>query len=109
MCKYRDALKKGVKWVASNGKDISLWTDWWCGQLPLSQLNPSYPVNDFDKVSLLLDETGRWDFDQISTLFHQQDLQSILNIPRLSFVSCFDTPIWTASSCGAFTTTSAYK
>ncbi|KAL7173255.1 hypothetical protein ACSBR2_032676 [Camellia fascicularis] len=93
MCKYRDALKK----------------DWWCGKLPLSQLNPSYLINDFDKVSLLWDETGRWDFDQISTLIHQQDLQSILNTPRLSFVSCSDTPTWATSSCGAFTTASAYK
>ncbi|KAL7211807.1 hypothetical protein ACSBR2_014628 [Camellia fascicularis] len=109
ICKHRDVLRKGVKWIVGNGKDISFWTDWWCGKQPLSQHNNTSQIDNTVMVNSVLDDEGNWDTNILFNLVSQQDLNEILKIYRPRFVTFPDAPTWVPSHTGNFTSASTFN
>ena len=99
---------KGCKWSIGDGSKASIWFDWWCGEGPLASLFPHSHLINSDQVETILEEVGRWDIDKISTTLHKEALDLSLKVHLPRFVTFPDLQHWKGSSCGIFTTTSAY-
>ena len=100
---------KGTRWRVGNGRLIRIWEDKW---LPTPTtykvISPSWLFDDFPMVSALIDEeTKRWKFDTLKSLFLPFEVETILNIP-LSYSLPEDKIIWVGNKRGEFLVKSAY-
>lgn len=57
--KCNDILKEAVKWTVGNGRDTSMWEDWWCGNMSFQKKfgNRSDQIYSL-KVSDLINQRG---------------------------------------------------
>ncbi|XP_028108863.1 uncharacterized protein LOC114307667 [Camellia sinensis] len=59
--------------------------------------------------SAILDNEGKWEIDALNDLVSPQAIQEILKLHRHRFLTFTDTLFWVGSTCGNYTTASAYK
>lgn len=76
-------IKRRSRWRVGDGESINVWGDPWLpnNNCPYVQTITSPSLNDI-KVSSLIDPNGpRWNESLIISLFDQDDLTKIMNIP----------------------------
>ncbi|KAL0700618.1 hypothetical protein Bca4012_056740 [Brassica carinata] len=102
-------IKKGMKWIVGDGKNINIWKDSW---LPDKETvlpkDPSYPDHyDLPVKDLFISGTTVWDVHKIRSLVHEDDVASILRI-RPSITGCPDMRRWAPCKSGNYTVKTGY-
>lgn len=75
-------LEKGVEWVIGDGKFVTIWHDWWCGDKPLALLHLSERTRSTQKVEALI-VNGNLALDEMAQYVDENTLQAInaINLP----------------------------
>ncbi|KAL7235947.1 hypothetical protein ACSBR1_019263 [Camellia fascicularis] len=107
--KTRELLKKGVRWTVGDGKSISIWHDYWCGQGTIAEQCTGDPSLPNMKVVDIIQEDGSWKIEEIVDFIPQSVLQSILQIHLAQFVTVTDTPHWKGATTSNFSVSAAYN
>ncbi|CAL5371297.1 unnamed protein product [Camellia sinensis] len=102
-------LAKGTKWSVGNGKSISFWKDWWCGNGPLASTFPGPHITEDVVVAAIINEEGKWDMEGAANVLPQLLQPQIQQIHLPQFVELGDNPYWIGSSTGGFIVGAAYK
>lgn len=105
--KVRDFVMKNIKWIIGNGKDISFWHDWWCGDKALDNSDHDI-LNENVKVAEFINENKEWDVASLSQIINMSDMNKITSIliPKTSIME--DTPNWNLNHKGNFSVKSSY-
>ncbi|KAI8563661.1 hypothetical protein RHMOL_Rhmol03G0126400 [Rhododendron molle] len=100
-------MDKGVKWIIGDGKSVSIWHDWWCGEKPLALSHPGSHTTSSQKVeSLIID--GQWALGEIEQFLDMDSLAAINSISLPIYTQGPDHPSWVGSGNGQFTISAAY-
>lgn len=103
----KEVLEKGIKWVIGDGKTVSIWHDWWCGDKPLAISHPGEHTRSTQKVdSLIVD--GNWILDEITQYVDEDVLEAIMDINFPTYTQNMDHPIWVGSTNGNFSVDADY-
>jgi hypothetical protein len=102
-------LKEGLVWRVDNGQKAQIWKDRWVPSLHYGQIHtPPSLLDEKATVSNLIDEdTKGWKIHMLESLFAQDEVQMIKNIP-LSCMNKEDIQIWRGTKNGVFIVRSAY-
>ncbi|KAI8533199.1 hypothetical protein RHMOL_Rhmol11G0278700 [Rhododendron molle] len=105
--KTKDFVVNNLKWLVGDGKDISFWHDWWCGNSILADSHVNI-TSDHLKVVDFITSSKDWNCTLLNQVINANSLSDITNvlIPRRAIIK--DTPCWTLSSKGNFSVKSAY-
>jgi ribonuclease HI len=104
-----DLLKEGLVWRVGNGEKVRIWKDKWIPSSHYGQIyTPPSLLDEEATVSNLIDaDTKGWKTHMLESLFAQDEVQMIKNIP-LSCTNQEDIQIWRGTKNGIFTVRSAY-
>lgn len=89
-------LEKGVKWIIGDGKSVSIWHDWWCGDKPLALSHPGDHTNSTQNVEALIMD-GSWILDEIAQYMDANTLETINAINLPMYTQNTDHPTWVGS------------
>lgn len=95
-----------IKWSIGDGSIVNLWTDWWCGNVPLIQQYPDVQVDMNMKVRDIIDDYGK--LEPIAHLISDHMIEDILNIHINFYSHSMDRPSWVGSANGMFSVSAAY-
>lgn len=105
----RSLLKKGLRWIIGNGKQVKIWKDKWiqrptsyCIQSPISLLDENARI-----VELIDINNHYWKSDLINQIFNPEEVRAIYAIP-LSFINRDDKLAWYPTKTGLFSVKNAY-
>lgn len=104
----KQVLEQGVKWIIGNGKNVSIWHDWWCGDEPLALSHPGDHTNNNHKVENLI-VNGNWCLEDIAQYVDDATLESMRTITLPMYTQSFDLPSWVGTENGAFSISAAFN
>lgn len=94
--------------MVGNGKEITFWHDWWCGDTSLAE---SRQITNLEQIKVkdFITENKVWDSPLIANALGSNDIDVVTNILIPKRAEVEDTPCWVASSNGKFSVKSAYN
>ena len=107
----KDHLVESIKWTVGNGTTISVWEDWWCGNLSFKSKFGDIGSVDYNiKVDCFINNMGEWDVAKINNEMPHECVGDFLSTPlSISNVSeKRDAPSWGLNGNGRFTVGSCY-
>ena len=108
--KTKNLLHKGIRWNIGNGKNISIWKDWWCGKNSFLDRNIDLSgVNVNETVESLINVNSCWDLNKISNSIPTVLHSDIINTPLSCELTNEDKPSWLGKGSGKFTVSSCYN
>lgn len=104
----KDLLAHGSRKLVFNGRSTSFWNDRWLGDQCLKELcnGPSSSFDDSKLVSDYVTENGGWDWENLRDI--PDNVKEQLSMIHINH-EVDDRVIWSASSNGLFSLSSAYK
>jgi hypothetical protein len=82
MCFGMQLVKEGAQWAVGNGHAIKILTDPWIPGLKPGSFSTLTPIPDGATVACLLaDDHGAWDTDVVRSIFEEDIVTRILQIP----------------------------
>lgn len=105
--KVRDFVIKNIKWIVGNGRDISFWHDWWCGNSVLEARDHD-TLNVNAKVADFINNEKDWDTNLLNQTLGMIDTARVTNILIPKYAVTVDTPYWTLGHNGNFSVKSSY-
>ncbi|GAA0167236.1 hypothetical protein LIER_22213 [Lithospermum erythrorhizon] len=105
----REVLRRGCRWILSDGNTIRMWQDTWVQGDSVEKLISPAPLGfEHARVVVLMDIEGkRWDVDVVRSLLLPCEAELVLKIPFPAF-DYPDRAVWRDSPGGKFEVKSAF-
>ena len=87
--RHKVCLKRRIKWVVGNEKDICVWKDQLLGSKPATSTTSATPIHcpQLRVCELFTENTTEWNVQLIKSLFNDQDASNILAYGLASSIS----------------------